>query len=196
MNYLAHLVIGVPDQDLMVGNFMGDAIKGSAHRSLPDDVAKGVLMHRWIDSEADSHPASSASRASLRPILGRMSAVGLDLLHDHFLARNFESVLPSWSLEPFVGHVEAILIGRQQEMPERSQRFLQAMVQHRWLVGYGQRNEMIKVCASMDARIAWESNLKQLFEAVDAVGESILEERFLELMSTMMRERSVNWPSW
>jgi acyl carrier protein phosphodiesterase len=196
MNYLAHLVIGGPDPHLMVGNFMGDAIKGRAHSLLPDAIAEGVMMHRWIDSEADAHPASIASRADLRPVLGRMSAVGLDLLHDHFLAQNFEVVLPAWPLGQFVGHVETILSERQLEMPERSQRFLNAMVQHRWLMGYGDREEMIKVCASMDARLAWESNLDQLFEAVDVIGASVLEERFLELMTDLMARRSAKWPSW
>jgi acyl carrier protein phosphodiesterase len=196
MNYLAHLVIGGPDSNLMIGNFMGDAIKGRSYRLLPEEIAEGVLLHRWIDSEADAHPASMASRADLRPVLGRMSGVGLDLLHDYFLARNFQRVLPGWSLESFAESVQSTLHRRRREMPERSQLFLDAMVKNQWLQGYGSRKVMLQVCASMDARLNWESNLRALFDAVDAVDESCLESRFLELMTDLMINRSDKWPSW
>ena len=196
MNYLAHLVIGGPDPDLMVGNFMGDSIKGSAYNVLPNGVAAGVLLHRWIDSEADAHLLSQASRADLRPTLGRMSGVGLDLLHDYFLARNFNQILPQWQLESFVDHVESILAERKNEMPDRTQRFFSAMTKHRWLKEYGNREKMLRVCTSMDARIAWHSNLNELFEAVDRVGEPVLEERFLELISDLMNRKEEKWPSW
>lgn len=196
MNYLAHLVIGGPDPDLMVGNFMGDSIKGSAYNVLPNGVAAGVLLHRWIDSEADAHLLSQASRADLRPTLGRMSGVGLDLLHDYFLARNFNQILPQWQLESFVDHVESILAERKNEMPDRTQRFFSAMTKHRWLKEYGNREKMLRVCTSMDTRIAWHSNLNELFEAVDRVGEPVLEERFLELISDLMNRKEEKWPSW
>lgn len=175
---------------------MGDAIKGRSYRLLPEEIAEGVLLHRWIDSEADAHPASKASRADLRPVLGRMSGVGLDLLHDYFLARNFQRVLPEWPLDHFVGQVQLTLNKGRFAMPERSQLFLDAMIRNHWLQGYGSRSVMLQVCASMDARVTWESNLCQLFEAVDSVDEARLEERFLELISDLMSLRSEKWPSW
>ena len=196
MNYLAHLVIGGPDSNLMIGNFMGDAVKGAAYRHLPSDIAAGVLLHRWIDSEADAHPASMASRAELRPVLGRMSGVGLDLLHDYFLARNFQEILPAWSLNRFVDYVQLTLNKGRFAMPERSQLFLDAMIKNHWLRGYGSRRVMHEVCVSMDSRVTWESNLSALFDAVDAVGESCFEARFFELMNDLMRFRSDKWPSW
>ena len=55
---------------------------------------------------------------------------------------------------------------------------------------------MLQVCTSMDARIAWDSNLNELFEAVDRVGEAALEARFLELISDLMNRREEKWPSW
>jgi acyl carrier protein phosphodiesterase len=125
-----------------------------------------------------------------------MSGVGLDLLHDYFLARNFQRVLPGWSLESFAESVQSTLHRRRREMPERSQLFLDAMVKNQWLQGYGSRKVMLQVCASMDARLNWESNLRALFDAVDAVDESCLESRFLELMTDLMINRSDKWPSW
>jgi len=125
-----------------------------------------------------------------------MSGVGLDLLHDYFLARNFNQILPQWQLESFVDHVESILAQRKSEMPDRTQRFFTAMSEHRWLKQYGNRSKMLQVCTSMDARIAWDSNLNELFEAVDRVGEAALEARFLELISDLMNRRSEKWPSW
>ncbi|MGY8940884.1 MAG: acyl carrier protein phosphodiesterase [Flavobacteriales bacterium] len=198
MNYLAHLVLGGCDPDLMLGNFIGDAVKGSPHRTLPKRVADGVMLHRWIDTTADEHELSGISRAELRPVLGRMSGVGLDLLHDYFLARHFDVFMPDWpgGLEGFARHVESQLSLRSAEMPERSGRFLEAMKRNDWLVGYGDRDRMLDVCRSMDDRISWDSHLGLLFDAVDAVDEVVLESRFLCLMHDLMAGRSQAWTAW
>ena len=130
MNYLAHAVIGggASRPDVLVGNFIGDAVKGSAWRAYLAGVQEGILLHRAIDAEADAHPAAVESRALLRPRFGKMAGVALDLLHDHFLAQTFHAheVHPG-GLAAFAREVEGVLSARAAEMPERSQRFLQGL---------------------------------------------------------------------
>jgi len=183
MNYLAHVVIGggAARPDVLVGNFIGDAVKGSAWRAYPAGVQEGILLHRAIDAEADAHPAAVESRALLRPRFGKMAGVALDLLHDHFLAQTFHAheVHPG-GLTAFAREVEGVLSARAAEMPERSQRFLQGLVRYRWLEGYGDREAMRTICAAMDARIPWETRLVELME-VDVALERELEAGFREL---------------
>ena len=174
MNYLAHLVLSGDDSDVLLGNFIGDAVKGRDHLGYPSKVAEGIRLHRKIDSFADHHPTALKARAQLRPVLGRFSAVGVDLIYDHFLSSDFESIAGQGSIDEFVGRAQVSLQSRIEDMPLRSQRFFQAMVDHHWLVGYGSEEEMTKVCRAMDERLSrrfgLETPLKHLFDAVASAG--------------------------
>ena len=182
MNYLAHLVLSGGDSDLRLGNFMGDAVKGDPFKAYAAPIANGIVLHRWIDSYADTAPEARAARAAIRPILGRFSGVGVDLLYDHFLAKNFAQLHPEIALPEFAESAQSDLCNRTVEMPARSQRFLHAMVACDWLVEYRSREGMLSVCRSMDARLEQRLQttglLHRLFEAADAAGFEDLEASF------------------
>ena len=184
MNYLAHLVLSGGDSDLRLGNFIGDAVKGDAFKAYAAPIASGIVLHRWIDSYADTAPEARAARAAIRPVLGRFSGVGVDMLYDHFLAKNFTRLHPETTLREFVEGAQSDLLRRTVEMPARSQGFLHAMVVHDWLVHYGSREGMLGVCCLMDARLQQRlraaSSLHRLFEAADAAGFDDLEASFEE----------------
>ena len=192
MNYLAHLVLSGEDSDLRLGNFIGDAVKGDPHRTYAAPIARGVTFHRWIDSYADHAPAAREVRAALRPVLGKFSGVGVDLLFDHMLANQFDGWYPQFSLRQFATRVQNDLNGRTAEMPVRSQRFLQAMIANDWLVNYGSREGMLEVCRAMDirleSRLGVASPLHRLFEAADAAGFSELEAVFQPFWERMQIE--------
>jgi len=198
MNYLAHLVLSGDDTDLMLGNFIGDAVKGSPESQYPTAIARGIRLHRWIDSTADGHPLTQEARAALRPVLGRFSGVGVDLLYDHFLARQFEKATKGKALDAFATWAHSELMPRQAEMPLRSQRFFQAMVAHDWLIGYASRPGMLAVCRAMDtrleARLHTPSPLHRLFEAADAAGTPRLESDFLVFWEEISADRdALEW---
>lgn len=184
MNYLAHLALSQLNPDLMLGNFIGDAVKGNPNLHYDASIAAGIHLHRWIDSYADSHPIGKETRASLRPHLGRFSGVGVDLLFDHFLSKNFNELVPEMDLEQFIQCALGELNEHQSMMPVRSRNFFQAMKANDWLRGYGDREAMLGVCQSMDVRLqkrlGVEPTLHQLFDAADAAGYEFLEGRFEE----------------
>ncbi|MFZ8837083.1 MAG: ACP phosphodiesterase [Flavobacteriales bacterium] len=182
MNYLAHLVLSQMNSELMLGNFIGDAVKGNPTLQYNESIAKGIYLHRWIDSYADSHPIGKETRGLLRPHLGRFSGVGVDLLFDHFLSKNFHELVPEMELGQFIKYALSELNSRQGIMPVRSKNFFHAMKAHDWLRGYGDRKAMLGVCRSMDVRLqerlGVESTLHQLFDAADAAGYNFLQGRF------------------
>lgn len=182
MNYLAHLVLSQLNPDLMLGNFIGDAVKGNPNLQYDATIAEGIQLHRWIDSYADSHPIGKETRASLRPHLGRFSGVGVDLLFDHFLSKNFNELVPEIDLEHFIECALGELNERQPIMPVRSRNFFHAMKANDWLKGYGDRQAMLRVCQSMDVRLqerlGVEPTLHQLFVAADEAGYEFLQGRF------------------
>ena len=49
MNYLGHLVLSGQDDEVLLGNFMADAVKGSSYKMYSTGVQEGILLHRKID---------------------------------------------------------------------------------------------------------------------------------------------------
>lgn len=186
MNYLAHAVLGGLEPGVALGNFIADAVKGRDLGAWPMDVAAGIRLHRAIDAFADDHPASVASRALLRPQLGKMAGVGLDLLHDHFLARAFDDYASfPGGLEAFAAEVEAVLSGQITTMPPRSARFFEALRSNRWLTGYADAGVMRSVCAAMDRRIPWDSDLAA---TLDVLANPDHERELLKHFEAMWRD--------
>ena len=56
MNYLAHIFLSGSNRKVQLGNFVGDAVKGSSYKNYPPDIAKGIQLHRAIDDYTDRHP--------------------------------------------------------------------------------------------------------------------------------------------
>ena len=185
MNYLAHLVLGGLEPERALGNFVGDAVKGSAWRSYPERVQEGIRLHRRIDALADAHPAAQATRGDLRPRLGRWSGVALDLMHDHFLAKDFDRVTGyPGGLHAFGEEAHGVLLAQRHRMPERSRGFLDAMVEQDWLRGYADREVMRDVCRAMDRRVSVrmgvKSNLEEMWEVWEGhASPAVWEQRFL-----------------
>jgi acyl carrier protein phosphodiesterase len=89
MNFLAHIYLSGDNDELKFGNFIGDWIKGNKYLNYEGDVQKGILLHRDIDGFTDDHPMVDLSIVRLRPAYGKHSGVAVDILYDHYLAKNW-----------------------------------------------------------------------------------------------------------
>ena len=97
MNYLLHLYLSNDTPELIVGNFMGDFIKGRLDDRYPPAIRQGLVLHRKIDTYAQNHPLFRLSRSRLDDSCGLYRGVHIDLFYDHFLAANWSD----WSQVPF-----------------------------------------------------------------------------------------------
>ena len=89
MNYLAHIYLsGDDDEDLMIGNYIGDCVKGRRISDYPFRIQCGLLLHREIDSFTDTHPVYLQSKRRFMPVAGHYAGVVCDVVYDHFLAKN------------------------------------------------------------------------------------------------------------
>jgi len=102
MNFLAHLYLSGESEKIMVGNFMADYVKGRKFENYKDEIRKGILLHRSIDSYTDSHPLVSQSGQYFRGTYRKYSAVITDLIYDHFLAKIGKCITDS--LYPILFH--------------------------------------------------------------------------------------------
>jgi len=102
MNILFHMFLSGNDPELLVGNFMGDFVKGPLSDAYQPRIRQGLLLHRKIDSFAQNDPDFQASRLRLPSRYGLYRGILVDLFYDHFLADNWQrwskSRLPEYLL--------------------------------------------------------------------------------------------------
>jgi acyl carrier protein phosphodiesterase len=176
VNYLAHFLLADPEEPLMVGNFMGDGVRGSVMKSVAPEFARGVRFHRYIDTFTDAHYEVSAAKKLLYPSQSKYSGVVLDVLFDHFIARNWRAYHES-ELNDFAQSCYT-LIGRHMDvLPPRSHRFYRYMSAQDVLTEYASRAGIMKVLEGMDHRTRFDSNMVQSMELLDEI-EGDLETHF------------------
>lgn len=89
MNFLAHIYLSGDDEELMLGNFMADSVKGKDYLNFTEGVQKGILLHRSIDQFTDEHLIIKEAKQLIRPQLGKYAGAAIDIYLDHFLARDW-----------------------------------------------------------------------------------------------------------
>jgi acyl carrier protein phosphodiesterase len=158
MNYLAHLFLSGDDPDLLVGNFIGDAVKGNKFEDFPPAIARGILLHRFIDDFSDHHPLALKTRKRLRPDFGLWSPVITDMFYDHFLAANW-SDFSKEDLETYTEKTYAVLNSYKKFFPENMKMLLHYMSKSNWLFNYSKIEGIERSLNGMSSRIEAENNL-------------------------------------
>ena len=123
MNFLAHTLLGFEDADLITGQVCGDFVRGSDLSRFPSGVEDGIRLHRHLDVFTDSHPALQEVRAAMEEVPYRFSGIVVDVMFDHFLAREW-SRFSSHTLSRHASSVHAALAMHEAILPERLQRFM------------------------------------------------------------------------
>lgn len=123
MNFLFHMLLSGDDGQILIGNFMGDFVKGPLADRFPERIRQGLTLHRRIDSFASRDDLFRRSRLRLDPHYGLYRGVLIDLFYDHFLATEWNS----WSDESFdlfLARTRSIIESQLHEMPERLQKLV------------------------------------------------------------------------
>ncbi len=135
MNYLAHLFLADQTDDSLIGNLLGDFVKGRPGEHYSDEIIAGILFHRKIDAFADAHPTTRTSRGRIGPLMSRFSGIIIDVCYDHFLARHWNRYSDQ-SLTAFIQHAYDVLQKKRPILPQRLQRILPYMISEDWLGRY------------------------------------------------------------
>lgn len=135
MNFLAHALLAGDDPALVVGGVVGDWIKGPLPGPLPADLARGVALHRAIDSHAETHPAFRRSRARVSAARRRYAGVLVDIFYDHLLARDWP-VHHATQLPTYCSGIYQHIAGRRDDLPQPAHPALQRMAREDWLHSY------------------------------------------------------------
>lgn len=158
MNFLAHIYLSGKDEDLTIGNFIADPIKGKKYLNYPPGIQKGILLHRAIDYYTDTHPVARKSTSRLFAQYSHYSSVIVDIFYDHFLAANWKdySDVP---LEIFIADFYLLLEKRFSVLPAPVQQFFPYMVEQNWLLSYASVSGIKKILYQMNRRTQGRSKM-------------------------------------
>ncbi|MGB5463037.1 MAG: DUF479 domain-containing protein, partial [Aureibaculum sp.] len=90
MNYLAHIYLSGDDDYIKIGNFIADRVKGKEYLNYQTEIQYGILLHRQIDTFTDQHSIVKKSKLRLHERYSHYDGVIIDILYDHFLAKNWK----------------------------------------------------------------------------------------------------------
>lgn len=158
MNYLAHLFLSDGTPESLIGNLLGDFVKGSIENIYSPGIIKGIYLHRKIDSFTDSHPIFRSSKRLIAIDRRRFSGIMIDVFYDHFLAKNWSSY-SSIPLADFTNHVYQVLQENKKILPERLKNILPDMIAHDWLASYKEISTINRAINGISRRIKRKNNL-------------------------------------
>lgn len=152
MNYLAHLCLADGSPDSIVGNFLGDFVKGRPEGRYPDTVVRGIRLHRAVDTYTDAHPAVRRAMTRIDASRRRYAGIAVDMAFDHFLARRWQLDDPA-AFAATRNHAYAVLRARAGMLPERLQRILPSLAGDDWLGSYAELDGIAFALERMSQRL-------------------------------------------
>lgn len=167
MNYLAHAYLSGDNEEILIGNFIADAVKGKAMDNYSEGIRNGIILHRAIDDYTDSHRLHKISRQRLHPKYGHYAGVMIDIYYDHFLAKNW-SRYSSKKLVDYTEEVYSLLGKHSSELPDKMNYMLQYMIPQNWLLNYSRFDGLGRVFRGMANRTKFESNMENGVEDLQA----------------------------
>ena len=158
MNFLAHIYLSGDNELIRIGNFMADGIKGSQYKSYPTDIQIGILLHREIDTFTDSHPIVRQSTKRLHPNYSHYSSVIVDILYDHFLAKNWTQYSDT-PLSVYVENFYDSLSNYGELLTSRIKHLTPYMIADNWLLSYAEIEGIQRVLNGMNRRTNHKSGM-------------------------------------
>ncbi|KAB1070343.1 acyl carrier protein phosphodiesterase [Tamlana sp. s12] len=171
MNYLAHIYLSGENELVTIGNFIADGVKGKKYMQFPKEIQTGILLHRHIDTFTDAHPTVRLSTKRLHKKYGHYSGVIVDILYDHFLAKNWQQ----YSDTPLIEYTENFynaLEAHYDILPLNIQKLLPYMLTDNWLLSYASIEGISRVLDGMNRRTKNRSGMNEaVFELQEYYNE-------------------------
>lgn len=159
MNYLAHAYLSGDDKWIIIGNFIGDHVKGKEIEKFNHKVQQGIKLHRHIDYYTDTHPIVKSSIYRLQEKYHKYSGVVVDMFYDHFLALNWTDYSRE-ELRVFTRRIYQTISSHYLMLPRKTKWILPFMRQSDWMASYADLDGLQRALEGM----AWRTRFKSKME--------------------------------
>lgn len=161
LNFLAHLYLSGDQEEIMIGNFIGDFVRG---RDIYDrysfHLAAGIELHREIDEYTDSHPVVLESKIRLRPKYRHYAPVIVDMFYDHYLAVHW-STYHTQPLAEYAQHAYRALQKYEPILPTQVKYMMPYMIEGNWLLNYAKPEGIHRALSGMARRTPYDSKMDE-----------------------------------
>ncbi len=183
MNFLAHQHLSYPYRSEMVGNFMGDYVKGKGYQNYDKEIAQGIILHRHIDTFTDTHAVLKCCKKPFLETYGLYAGVIVDMVFDYLLAKNWH-LYCDLTLDVFAEQVYANLFENYKILPHRIQEFLPKMKAAQRLQSYATLSGITEAIRLM-SRYTSLPDHTLLFREILMTNEQLLETYFFSFYDEM-----------
>lgn len=165
MNFLAHAYLSFGQEEILIGNFAADFVKGKEIQHYHGDILAGIYLHREIDFYTDTYPLVRAGQSYLRPKFRHYSSVITDVFFDYFLAKNWArySDIP---LEEFIDRTYATIERYLPQLPQRFGEMYYWMKTQNWLLHYREYEGIQKSLTGLSRRARFDSKMDEAPEVL------------------------------
>ena len=190
MNFLAHIFLSGDNRMFTIGNFMADGIKGKDYKKYPRDIQIGILLHREIDTYTDAHLTVRKSTKRLHEKYSHYSGVIVDILYDHFLAKNWGRYC-NIPLDTYVEDFYDSLEKNFDILPLRIKKMMPYMITNNWLLSYASIEGIANVLDGMNRRTQNRSQMNKAVKELETFYSDFEEEftAFFEELIVFAREK-------
>ena len=177
MNFLAHFHLGKSTDEDILGNFIGDFVKGSDYKQYNHKVQRGILMHRCIDSFTDSNIIVLEAKHKFSHLYGHFTGVVMDVFYDYFLSNNWNTFSET-SLPDFIEHCYDVLNKYQDDMPFSAQVAYRHMIKNDWLNRYNNLIGLQKTFLGINQYVKRETGMENAIQTLNE-NKAFLNQNFL-----------------
>lgn len=177
MNILAHLFLSGSSDELLIGNFIADHIKGFDSSQFPSEILRGIQLHRMIDNFTDQHEVVKQTRKKFYITTKKYTPVATDVIYDHFLIHHWDK-FSSIPLEEFKSRTFKIIKQYPGILPEKSVRFTSYLINYDWIGHYATLEGLTYIFSQMDKRTSFPSELYK--------STLVLEEHYQEIQDEFL----------
>lgn len=160
MNYLAHFYLAGDDEGLIVGNLLADYVKGNKYTHLPENIQRGIILHRNIDDFTDNHNQVEKTKSRLRAKYRKYAPVISDVFYDFILGSNWHEYSDS-DLQNFSAEVYKTLESHLEIMPMQAQMTVAYMAKNDWLYNYSNYFGIEMALKGLSRRARFETNMHE-----------------------------------
>lgn len=166
MNFLAHLYLSGSSDEVKIGNFIGDYVKGKNYEKYPSEIQKGILLHRGIDTFTDKHPIIRHTKSYFQSEYGKYAGIIVDILFDHFLYLNWK-LYSTKDLVEFITEIHGVLRKYFSLLPKAVQKFVPSFIEKDWIRAYKTINGIELVLSRMSLRTSLPDNTRSALKLID-----------------------------
>lgn len=158
MNYLAHLYLAEDSEESIIGNFLGDFVKGKLTDQFSPEILKAIVTHRKVDAYTDSHERVKSCRNLISSGRRRYAGVIIDIFFDHFLSKNWKEYSEE-EIDIFISRVYKVIENNKENVPQNVKGLIPKMIEDDWLGKYSDIRGLSTVFKGISKRIQRENPL-------------------------------------